>query len=202
MREIRAGNQKENVNFFFPPPLPAFGQVYFQPIIREINFSPVYVDHWNQFSMYDTLDVDALVTRLSETMSWPEDKQDIGELMVMLYQLGRTQPYDRSFFGLQLKLLQQFAEQVEQGSDAALELAETIRYLNDQYHTLGNKYFDEGFIKDPAKVGVIGIHEVELGYSHRRRMAEIGQGHHKAFLLRAAKILDLEFTLYDQPYVQ
>lgn len=201
MREIRAGNKKEYVNFFFPPPLPPFSDVFYQPIIREKNNAAVFVDHWNQFSMLDTQDVDALLARLAASMSWPEDKEDIGELMVMLYQLGRIQPYDRSFFALQLKLLQPFAEQVDKGSDEALKLAETIRYLNDQYHTVANQFYNDGLIDDPAKVGVIGIHDVERGYSHRSSLAHLTQPHQKAFLMHAAEVLGLDYQLFDQPNI-
>ena len=182
LREIRAGNKKIYVNFFFPPPVPAFADVYWQPILREEIPTAVYIDHWNQFSMHDTQDIANMVTRLSSTMSWPEDKDDIGELMVMLYQLGRTQPYDRSFFSLQLRLLNPFSESVANGSDDALELADILRYLNDQYQTVGNRLYTSGEISDPAKVGAVGIHETELRYAHRRKLADVIQRHHKAFL--------------------
>ena len=84
-------------------------------------------------------------------MRWPQDKEDAGALMYMLWQIGRTLPYDRSLFSLQLKVLIAMQSTVEAGTGDALKLAEAARFLNEQYRDAANEMYKVKLIEDPTR---------------------------------------------------
>ena len=199
LREIRAGNRKPYGFFSFPPPLHLFGYKAKRPTLRAEETKAVYVDHWANFGFYDSDAVSDMVKKLTADMTWPEDKDNIAEIMYFLYQLGLTQPYARSFFSWQLMVLDQFASKLEPGSDDALAFAEVSRFLNNQYHDVATRMFRMGSIKDSNKVNVDGLVEAEGRALRRTNLEVMLQGKQAAYLKKVEEVLGLSFPLPDDP---
>jgi len=199
LREIRAGNQKPRGYFFFPPPLrPLYGEAT-NAILLENATEARYVDQWLLFGHYDVRVMDQIIMQLLPTMSWPKDKQDAGELMYMLYQIGRTKPYDRSLFSLQLKIVDYFMQKAEPGSKDSLKLAEASRFLNEQYRTVANQLYAVKVITDPTKTDLIGIQEQEMGRSRQNNLERMIQAPEAAYLKHAGESLGIKFPLPADP---
>jgi hypothetical protein len=199
MREIRAGNLKRDGFFFYPPPLPPYPLQIKNVELVGTEAEAKYVDQWNFFGHYDPAAVSIIINRATETLNWPEDKAEVGDLMYFLYQIGRTRPFDRTMFSLQLMLLNPLLEKLEPGSPEALKLAEVIRYLNAQYRTVAQQLYKKGLVTDPTLIDVRGINMLETTGSHAAVLRETIQGPQASFLNKAREILGLELPLPADP---
>jgi len=197
LREIRAGNKKpaDRSFFFFPPPLaPRITRVLI-PKLEATTTEAQYIDHWNHFGHISQDDVAQLVDQLIATMSWPADKEDVGEVMFMLYRLGQIGPVDRSFFAIQLRVLTPFAQKAQRGSDDALKLGDALRYLTSQYVTVATYFNSVNLLPDLTKLDVVGVAELEGTRSRYQAIFETCQGHEAAYLKYAGGALGLKFDL-------
>lgn len=199
MREVRTGNRKPLGYFSFPPPLRPFEAVWRPVRLDGTETQAVYVDHWILFGHYDLEAMHRLLTQALPDLQWPQDKQEISELMYMLYQLGRTKPFDRSYFAMQLRALEPYLQRADPGSQEALDLAAALRFLNDQYQSVGLTLYRRGEITDSTKIGVEGIYELEVGATHQQTLLDAIQGPQAAYLKRAGEILNLDFPLPEDP---
>lgn len=199
LREIRSGNQKRDGFFFYPPPLPPFPRQIRNVELVGTETAAKYVDQWNFFGHYDPGAVSTIINQAADNLNWPADKDEVGELMYFLYQLGRTRPFDRTMFSLQLKLLDAMHKKQEPGNEEALKLAEAIRYLNEQYRSTAQDLFNKGLFTDPTLIDVRGINQLETTGSHAAVLRETIQGPQANFLKRAGEILGLEFPLPSDP---
>lgn len=199
MREIRAGNRKRDGFFFYPPPLPPYPRQIRNVELVGTETKAKYVDQWNFFGHYDPAAISTIINNAADELNWPEDKEDVGELMYFLYQVGRTRPFDRTMFSLQLKLLDAMQKKQESGSPEALKLAEAIRYLNEQYRSTAQILYNKGLFTDPTLIDVRGINQLETTGSHAAVLRETIQGPEASFLKRAGEILGLDFPLPDDP---
>jgi len=199
LREIRAGNKKRDGFFFYPPPLPPYPLQIRNVELVGTETEAKYVDQWNFFGHYDPAAISIIVNKSAEQLNWPEDKEEIGDLMYFLYQVGRTRPFDRTMFSLQLKLLNPQLEKLDSGSDEALKLAAAIRYLNEQYRTVAQTLYNKGLIDDPTMIDVRGINMLETTGSHVAVLRETIQGPQASFLQKASEILGLDLPLPDDP---
>lgn len=199
VREIRSGNKKRDNRFFFPPPLLPYNQNARNATLLDDSLEPAYVDQWNQFGHWDTIVVDDLLTKLTSDWTWNRNKDDVAQLLLMLFKLGETEPYDRSFFGLVLKLLQPFQEKTEPGSPERLALAQAMRNLDSHYMELTSEIKSRRMLKDPSLVGVMAVHEAELNFTRNPFLMEYDQGHFSAWLRKANETLELGLELGDDP---
>ena len=198
--ELRKGNAKPSGYFNYPPPLEPFPHDVQKVRLTGSETEAKYVDQWMLYGHYDTQAISLLVDVLVQNLNWPEDKEDIGELMYFLYQIGRTKPYDRSMFSLQLKVLNPMLErQADSGSEEAKKLAEALRFLTSQYQEVANSLYTRKLIVDSWKLDVRGINDVEVGGSHMKNVREIIQGPQAAYLQRAGEILGIDFPLPENP---
>ena len=199
MRQIRAGNKKPRGYFFFPPPLrPYYGEAKAIELF-DAETEAKYVDHWLLFGHYDPQIIGTMVDGLLPTMKWPQDKQDVGELMFMLYQFGRTKPYDRSMFTLQLKVLDYYLRAQESGSPESLKIAEALRFLNEQYRTVANYFYGAKVIPDATLADLRGLQELEFRRARQMYLKVQIQPAEAAYLKRAGEILGLNFPLPADP---
>ncbi len=199
LREIRSGNMKPDNRFFFPPPLQPYAMTARNMKLREDSMEPAYVDQWNQFGHWDTINVDTLMTKMTDGWTWKNNKEDVGQLLLMLYRMGQTEPYDRSFFGLVLKLMQPFQESSEQGSPERLALGQAMLNLDSHYMKLSSEIITRKLLNDPTQVGVIAVHKAELDHSREPFMKEHSQGHFATWLKKANETLGLGLELGDDP---
>lgn len=199
MREIRDGNRKAESFFFYPPPLPPFPSQIRNVELVGTEKEAKYVDQWNFFGHYDPSAISMIINGSTAELNWPEDKEDVAALMLFLYKIGKTLPFDRTMISLQLRILNPLLEEQEPGSEEALKLAEAIRYLNEQYRDIGQKLYQKGYIEDPTMIDVRGINSIETTGTHLMALREAVQGPQASFLLKAGEILDLEFPLPADP---
>jgi hypothetical protein len=197
--QIRQGNTKPRGYFFFPPPLrPSYAEAT-NAVLGTSNTEARYVDQWMLFGHYDPRVVDQVIQQMLPTLTWPKDKQDIGELIYMLYQIGRTQPYDRSLFSLQLKILDYYLQKAEPGSQDSLKLADALRFLNEEYRSVANQMYAVKVIKDPTKTDLLGIQQQEFSHSRQNNLGRMIQGPEGAYIKRAGEILGIKFPLPADP---
>src|SRR5690606_26785587 len=97
------------------------------------------------------------------SLTWPADKKDIGEVMYMLYALGRLEPFDRSYFNLQLKCLHRQQDAQAPGSEEKSKLAAATRFLGEQYLSVSKRMYKDGLIEDETRLGVLAIEDMERG---------------------------------------
>jgi hypothetical protein len=199
LQQIRAGNRKREGFFFYPPPLPPYPRQIKNVKLIGNETEAKYIDQWNFFGHYDPASVSTIINHAADTLNWPQDKQEVGDLMYFLYQMGRTRPFDRTMFSLQLKLLDAMQKKQESGSPERLKLAEAIRYLNEQYRSTAQELFNKGLFTDPTLIDVRGINQLETTGSHAAVLRETIQGPQANFLKRAGEILGLDFPLPDDP---
>ncbi|MEZ5337852.1 MAG: hypothetical protein R3F46_06260 [bacterium] len=200
IRELRKGNAKPEGWFYFPPPLAPRTHDASHPMVYANQEGPVYVDHWLHWGNLDPFAVNQLVRLVDGTSSWPQDKKDIGEVMYMLYALGRLQPFDRTFFNLQLKCLHKQQEAQNPQSEEATKLAAATRFLNEQYLDISNQLYKDKLVKDETRFGVLAIEDLETSsLSGQKYMYKYMQGPQAAYLKRAGEILGLEFPLPEDP---
>jgi tetratricopeptide (TPR) repeat protein len=195
MREIRSGNQKSENLFYFPPPLPAWTYNSKVVILWGTETEPAWYDHWNQYGTYPVERVGGMVGALAETMEWPKDKQDISDLMYFLYGVGRTQPYDRSYFNWQQRLLDRWVSQAAKGSDDSLKLAEAARFLTDQYKAVGDHFYNLKLLKNPTQINVAGVEQLEMGASRQPNLEAELQPREAAYLFKFGEIFGIDFPL-------
>jgi hypothetical protein len=197
IRELRKGNAKPNGRFYYPPPLKQFEFDAMRPKLYANQTEAVYVDLWLHYGNLDPYAVNQMVRIIDVSQSWPADKKDIGEAMYALYALGRLEPFDRTFFNLQLKCLHRKQEEmVKTNMEEANKIAETTRFLNEQYLAVSNRLYDDGVVKDQTRLGVLAIEDMENSpLSGNKYMYKYMQGPQAAYLKRAGEILGLDFPL-------
>ncbi|MCB1217393.1 hypothetical protein KDL44_08360 [bacterium] len=200
IRELRKGNAKPEGWFYYPPPLAPRVHDASHPMVYAEQEGPVYVDLWLHWGNLDPFAVNQLVRLVDGTSTWPQDKKDIGEVMYMLYALGRLEPFDRTFFNLQLKCLHRQQEAQNPASEEASQLAAATRFLNDQYLDISNQLYKDKLIRDETRFGVLAIEDLETSsLSGQKYMAKYMQGPQAAYLKRAGEILGLDFPLPEDP---
>jgi hypothetical protein len=198
LRQIRAGNHKPHSFFVFPPPLePYQAQVGFTRL-QTAETEARFADHWQLFGHYDALLTGKVLTALLPTLSWPQDKDDIGELMYWLYNMGRTLPFDRSMFALQMKILD-FYQRATDGSPEQLKWAEAGRFLTDQYHSVAQELYQRQLLEDSNKLDFLGVEHVEMRTTRQDSVKAVIQGPQAAYLKRAGEILGIKFPLPENP---
>jgi hypothetical protein len=195
MREIHAGNNKHDNEFVFGAPLPPRLKDVKQPILTAEQTDPVYIDQWVQFGSYSGQTLEGMVGALLPKLSWPRDKDEIADLMYMYYNLGRTIPYDRSYFSMQQQILNKIRHDVNAKSPEQAKLAAAGRFLDEQYQSVANKLYDIGRIKDSNKVNEVGINEQEESYSRQMDLPDYMQGPQAAYLERFAELTGVKFPL-------
>jgi len=198
MREIKAGNAKPEGYFFYPPPLPTWPTDIQNVKLLGTETEAKYIDQWNFFGHYDPGAFSLIIGAAGEFLSWPEDKEQVGDLMYCLYNVGRTRPFDRTLFSLQLKLLDSMQQQ-EAGSEEALKLAEAVRVLNEYYREVANELFNKQVLDDPTMIDVRGVNFVETSGSHQNNIRRAIQPRQASFLKQAGEILGLEFPIPENP---
>jgi hypothetical protein len=155
--------------------------------------SAEYIDQWARFGHYDIQALDATLQLAVTGMEWPQDKQDVGELMFLLYRMGETIPFDHAFFGMQYKILTYFQGKIEPNTDEAFAMADALRFLNNTYITVANKYLQIHLITDKRKVDVLGVHQAELQNPRMLIVKQTSQSFQETFLKYAAEALEIEF---------
>lgn len=199
MREIKAGNRKPDNLFFFPPPLLAYTDNASVPVLHGTETEPKYVDQWLQFGSWDFNAAHGLFEGMLPLLSWPEDKEDITQLMYCAYALGRTKPYDRSFFTWQQRILDHCMKQLPADSAERVKLAQAAAYLAEIYSDQAQKLLTKKLIKDETKLDVGGISFVENGASRRNNLQDHLQGPQAAYLKRFGEIFGIKFPLPEDP---
>lgn len=200
IRELRKGNAKPQGRFYYPPPVPPYAHDAMYPRVYAAQEGAVYVDHWLHWGNLDPFAVNQLVRLVDGTSTWPQDKEDIGEVMYMLYALGRIEPFDRTFFNLQLKCLHKQQEAQNPASEEASQLAAATRFLNEQYLDVSNKLYRDKLITDETRFGVLAIEDMENStLAGKKYMYKYMQGPQAAYLHRAGEILGLDFPLPEDP---
>jgi hypothetical protein len=111
LREIRAGNKKLMGAFAFPPPLPPYNQVRELPKLTATATTPVYFDQWAQYGFNDIFSLDKMQYLLGKDLHWPKDRDEIGDVMFMYYLMGRTKPFEHTYFSWQQGFLQALRDQ-------------------------------------------------------------------------------------------
>ncbi|GEM_PF-2142958 len=197
--ELREGNHKRHGFSFYPPPLPPFPSQIQNVDLVGTETEAKYVDQWRYFGHYDVVGISRLVESTVARLSWPEDKDQVADLMYFLYQIGRTRPFDRTSFSLQLKVLNPLQEALPEGDPERLKLAEATRYLNEQYRAVALTLYSKGLIKDETRIDVRGINDLETGAGGITQLREYVQGPQANFLHEASKILGLDFPLPEDP---
>lgn len=197
IRELRKGNAKSEGKFYYPPPLMPFEHDALRPKLYANQTEAVYVDMWLHWGNIDPFAVSQLVRIIDVSQTWPADKKDIGELMYALYALGRLEPFDRTFFNLQLKCLHHKQSDMATTNPAeANKIAEATRFLNEQYLAVSNRLYKDGVVKDETRLGVLAIEDVENSpLNGNKYMYKYMQGPQAAYLLRAGEVLGLDFPL-------
>ncbi len=195
LREIHAGNQKQEGYFLYGAPLPPRILEPQMPVLSAADTEPVYVDQLVQFGSYSRSTMNSMVTALLAKLTWPRDKREISDLMYMYYNLGRTKPYDTSYFSMQQMIMDKIRHDVTAKSDDGQNLAAAGRYLEDQYITIGNRLFELNRIRDPAQVNQVGINAAEEGGSRQMDLRDPLQQSQAAFLLRFGELVGIEFPL-------
>jgi hypothetical protein len=198
-REIHAGNHKKENYFIFPAPLAPRQIVGQAPIITAEQTGAVYADQWLQFGSYSGQTIDMLVSERLKMLKWPQDKAAIADLMYMYYNLGRTEPYDRSFFSMQHVVLDKIRRDVDPKSDEGKKLAQAGRYLEEQYLTQANKLFKSNEITDSREIGSPGINRLETTRSRHNPLMPYLQGPQAAYLKKFGEIMGVEFPLPEDP---
>lgn len=200
IRELRKGNSKKRGRFYFPPPLAPHTHDAIKPKLYASQTEPVYVDMWLHWGNLDPFAVGQMVRITDSSLSWPQDKKDIGEVMYALYALGRLEPFDRTFFNLQLKCLHRKQQAQAPGSQEQINLAAATRFLNDQYLTVAKRMYADKLVTDETRLGVLAIEDMEnSSMSGKKYMYKYMQGPQAAYLKKAGEILGLEFPLPEDP---
>ena len=194
-REIHAGNRKSDNYFTFPAPLAPRQRDPMLPMLTAEQTEPTYIDQWTQFGGYSGPTMELMAQELLRACHWPEDKDTIADVMYMYYNLGRTEPYDRSYFSMQQVALDKIRHDVDVKSEEGHKLAEVGRFLDSQYQTQANSLYTLNVIEDPALVGVSGINRVEETGSRRLNIREFLQGPQAAYLQKFEDVMGVDFPL-------
>jgi hypothetical protein len=194
-REIHAGNQKTDNYFVFGAPLAPRQRDPFIPLLTAQQTDPIYADQWLQFGSYSGQTIEFMVQELLKTLKWPKDKDTITDIMFMYYNLGRTEPYDRSYFSMQQVVLDKIRHDVDVKSEEGHKLAEAGRFLDAQYQTQGNNLYTYKIIDDPRQIGVSGINWVEETGSRKLNIREFLQGPQAAYLDKFGQVMGVKFPL-------
>lgn len=198
-REIHAGNQKTDNYFVFGAPLAPRQTVPQIPLLTAEQKDPIYADQWLQFGSYSGQTIELMVQELLKTLKWPKDKDTITDIMFMYYNLGRTEPYDRSYFSMQQVVLDKIRHDVDPKTEEGRKLAEVGRFLDAQYQTQGNKLYQYQIITDPRQIGVTGINWVEETGSRKLNIREFLQGPQAAYLQKFGEVMGVKFALPEDP---
>ncbi len=199
LREIRAGNRKSRSYFFFPPPLLPNSKDARVALLFGTETEAIFYDHWHQFGEYPASAVRSIIDRLCQSLTWPQDKQDIGEVMYFAYAVGRTEPYDRSYFHMQQRVMDIIMGQQNDNAAERRKLAEEARYLVEQYKTTAQAFYDRKLIKDAKNIDVSGIEELEQGGSRKINLKEIIQRREAGFLKHFGETFGLDMPLPENP---
>ena len=194
MREIRSGNAKPVSIFYHGPPVAPFAIEPKEPRLYGTEKEPVWTDQWHNFGHIDYVTVDAIVNLCGAGLTYPEDKDDIQELMYFLYRLGGTRPYDRSCFGLLPKLLVpvQFAED---STEERIKLQAVLTFMNTQYRDAAVELAKKKFEIKSTEFDAVGISAIETSHTGRDNIKTILQPRFGATLKKAEEELGMKFKL-------
>ena len=199
LREVIAGNGKKERWFYFPPPLEPRTVTAIPIILNGTEREAIYYDQWSFFGVIAESSVQKMLGLLLPKMQWPQDKENVKHLMLVLYEMGEVRPPCRSFFALQSDIIANLQMRVEAGSDEALELAEVSRFLTQQYFDLAGEMHRLGVILDPRKLDVVGIRQAEVKLFRREPEIVKFQRREASYLHRTGEILGMDFGLPSDP---
>ncbi len=199
LREIIAGNQKEQGNFYFPPPLPPYAAIANPIAIPEDGLEAIYYDHWNFFGMIAEDNMRNLIDLLMQGLTWPADRDTYKEIMLAIYKVGAVKPPSRSFFSLQFGVINGLQLAAAPGSPEALEFASVARFLNQQYFELANEELKRKVLTDSTQLDVEGVQTAERRTVRLDPDVQKFQKRQAAYLKKAGEILKLDFNLPDDP---
>jgi hypothetical protein len=199
LREIKAGNAKKENYFYFGAPLQPKLLDPRLPVLTAEETEPIYFDQLVQFGNYSRPTINTMVETLLGTLSWPRDKDDIAALMFFYYNLGRTEPYDNSYFSMQQMIMDKIRLEAGTKSKDSTQLAAAGRFLEEQYLTVANQFFDLKVIQDPAKVNQVGLNQLEESGSRKMNLRLPLQQYQASFLKRFGELFGIEFPLHEDP---
>ncbi|MCC7478882.1 hypothetical protein IT575_10535 [bacterium] len=199
LRELRAGNQKSRNFFFFPPPLLPYSQSARVAVLWGTETEAIFYDHWHQFGEYPVSAVRSLVDTMTTSLQWPEQKQEIAEVMYFAYAVGRTEPFDSSYFHMQQRVMDIIMEQQKDNAEERRKLAEEARYLFAQYRDTAQELYDRKLITDVKRLDVSGVEDVERSGSRKNNIKDIVQRRHAGYLKHFAETFDVQFPLPESP---
>ena len=199
MREVIAGNNKANGNFYFPPPLRPYATIANPIVLQEDSQEAIYYDHWNFFGMIAEDNMRNLVDLLMKDLTWPDDRDSYRDIMLAIYKVGAIKPPSRSFFSMQYGVINELQQDAESGSQAALDFAAVSRFLNQQYFELANEMLKRRVLEDATQLDVNGVQTAERRTVRLDPDVKQLQKRQAAYLKRAGEILKLDFNLPENP---
>jgi hypothetical protein len=199
LREVKAGNEKKYADFIFPPPLDPYWAGS-----RELKLLPgsaeaIYYDNWAQFGWYDVNGQQALMMTILDGAQWPRDKEDIGALMWMFYHMGRTAPFERTYFSWQQLVLTAMRDDPATPPEEKAKLSQVLFNLNDLYVQACQRLVGLGIYIDPTQYDARGFQDAELKSARNGRVKDLIQPLHGSFLDTAGHTLGLDFPLDPDP---
>jgi hypothetical protein len=200
LEQIRTGNTKVVGHFAFPPPCDPFPEeAHFVKIMPEAQDAQLY-DGWMNFGYYDQAGQLAIYGGLLPSLHWPKDKQAVADVMFMLYNMGRTKPFDTTYFSWQQKILVVLMDDPAISQADKAQLAAANFMLTDYYTTTAQQLAAVPLMYDPTKFDVIGLSLFETTTSRQPRQREVVQPLHASYLHEVAPVLGLPpFPLPDDP---
>lgn len=198
-REIASGNRKQDGFFIFGAPLSPRTDIPNKPLLYAEQTEPQFIDIWNQFGNFSGPTLNLMAQELLKKLTWPRDKQKILDIMYMYYNLGRMEPYDRSYFSMQAMVLDKIRREVDVKSAEAKQLATLGFYLDEQYTSVANRFYASHMITDPARVGGIGISDVESSMSRHEELKDLLQGAQASYLKKFEDLMGVDFPLPEDP---
>jgi hypothetical protein len=198
LREIRDGNSKPLSIFYHGPPVQPFAVEPKEPKLFGTEKEPVYIDQWRNFGRYDYDSIDGIIELCMTGLKYPEDRETIQELMYFLYRLGTTRPFDRSFFGLQPKILITLSR-AEDNAEERIKLQAVMNFINTQYREAATELVKKGYEIKSTEFDAIGISNLESSESGQDNLKKILQPRQAASLKKAEEELGMQFVLPSNP---
>jgi hypothetical protein len=191
LEQIRKGNSKPVGHFAFPPPADAYPEMAHYVELRSEFQSSQNYDAWMNYGYYDQPGLLTLYDNLVPELHWPQDKQTVADLMFMFYNLGRTKPFDTSFFSWQQRILASLQADPGASQQAKTELGNALLVLNDYFTATCQELAAVPLMFDPTKFDVVGLSEFETTTSRQERQREIVQAREASYLSAVAPKLGL-----------
>jgi hypothetical protein len=198
--QIHKGDAKPVGNFTYPPPADPWPEEAHYVVLRADSTQALDYDVWMNYGYYDRAGMLAIYSGLLPLLHWPQDKQQVADLMFMLYNMGRTRPFDTSYFSWQEKILTTLMADPGIGQADKTQLAVANFMLQDYYNSAGKAMSTVPYITDPTKFNVEGLSEFETSHTREPRQKAVLQPFHASYLHEVADKLGLPpFALDVEP---